>query len=191
MSIVATSARFVLISLAGAWAVSALADPPAHAPAHGWRKKHDPYYVGYSGRNWENDYDIRSGSCNRTAIATVLGGVVGGVIASRVAEPDNRAVATIIGAAAGALIGHKIGHELDEADRGCFGHVLEIGTAGRPVAWTNESSGVHYEMTPGADRDRDGAVCREFSLTASADGEKSSRHGVACEKQAGEWEVVQ
>ena len=21
------------------------ADPPSHAPAHGWHKKHDPYYV--------------------------------------------------------------------------------------------------------------------------------------------------
>jgi len=33
----------------------ALADPPDHAPAHGWRKKHDPAYVGYTGREWERD----------------------------------------------------------------------------------------------------------------------------------------
>ena len=57
----------------------AYADPPPWAPAHGWRKKHDPYYTGYTGRQWDNDYGIISaGQCNRQAIATVLGGVTNG-----------------------------------------------------------------------------------------------------------------
>ena len=34
----------------------ALSQPPPHAPAHGWRKKNDPYYVGYTGRQWERDF---------------------------------------------------------------------------------------------------------------------------------------
>ena len=42
----------------------AYADPPAWAPAHGWRKKHDPYYQGYSGTQWEQDYGIINGQCN-------------------------------------------------------------------------------------------------------------------------------
>src|SRR5690349_14982866 len=58
-----------------AWAGAAFADPPAHAPAHGWRKKHDPYYVGYTGVSWERDYDISSGRCNRQEIATVVGAI--------------------------------------------------------------------------------------------------------------------
>jgi surface antigen len=191
MPIAAKTLRFLVLCAVATLSVPAFADPPAHAPAHGWRKKHDPYYVGYSGKHWENDYGILSGHCNRDAIGAVVGGVVGGVIASRVAEPENRTVATVIGAFAGALIGHRIGRELDEADRGCFGHVLEVGQSGQRVTWTNESTGVRYEMQPGADRQRNGAACREFTLTAVAGREKSSQQGVACQSGTGVWQVVQ
>ena len=69
-----------------AWAGAAFADPPAHAPAHGWRKKHDPGYVGYTGSTWERDYDVATGHCNREEIGAVVGGVAGGVIGSKVAD---------------------------------------------------------------------------------------------------------
>jgi surface antigen len=180
---------FVLSLLIAAWALPAAADPPSHAPAHGWRKKHDPYYVGYSGRQWERDYDISSGRCNRQAIATVIGGVAGGAIASRVAAPENRAVATLIGAVAGAVIGNRVGRELDEADRGCFGHALEIAQVGRRVTWTNETTNVRYELSPGADQQRQGATCRAFTLVTVVGRERSSRSGIACQAEAGFWRV--
>ena len=44
---------FLLVVTIG-WFAEALADPPKHAPAHGWRKKHDPYYVGFSGYRWQH-----------------------------------------------------------------------------------------------------------------------------------------
>jgi surface antigen len=182
--------RLVMLLLGVACAASVVADPPAHAPAHGWRKKHDGYYVGRTGVEWENDYEITAGRCNRDAIGAVVGGVVGGAIANRVGE-ENRAVATIIGAAAGALIGHKIGAELDERDRDCVGHALELGGGGRVVVWTNEATRVRYQLTPGADRTRSGTACREFTLAAFAHGEQSSRQGLACRSQAGEWQIVQ
>ena len=31
-------------------------DPPPWAPAHGWRKKNDPYYTGYTGKKWDKHY---------------------------------------------------------------------------------------------------------------------------------------
>jgi surface antigen len=189
MLISTKTARTVVLALVATWAASALAQPPAHAPAHGWRKKQQNHYVGYSGRQWEQDYGIVSGRCNREAIGTVVGGVVGGVIASRVAD-ENRAVATIIGAAAGALLGNRIGNRLDEKDRSCFGHALEIGPQGRPVMWTNESTGVRYELSPGANRQRDGAACREFTMVAVAGREKSSQRGLACQAGQGVWQVV-
>jgi surface antigen len=182
--------RIVLLSLVAAWSAAAFADPPAHAPAHGWRKKHDRTYVGYSGVRWEQDFEISSGHCNREAIATVVGGVVGGAIAANVAE-ENRTVATIIGIAAGALVGNKIGERLDEADRSCVGHALELGEEGRPVVWTNESTGMHYELSPGANRERNGVPCREFVMVAADGREKSTRTGLACQSQAGAWQIVQ
>jgi surface antigen len=176
--------------LVAAWSISSLADPPAHAPAHGWRKKHDPYYVGYAGTSWERDYEITTGRCNREAIATVIGGVVGGVVGSKVSSPENRTVATIVGVIVGAAIGNKVGKELDEADRGCFGHTLEVGMSGQRVAWANDAMGVRYEMTPGADRSRNGTPCREYTLVTVQGKNKSSQQGVACRSQPGVWQVA-
>lgn len=183
-------AQCFLIVLAAGWVAEALADPPRHAPAHGWRKKHDPYYVvGYTGYRWDRDYGILSGRCNREEVGTVLGGVVGGVIGNKVSDRDDRVVATIIGAAVGALIGNRIGRELDEGDKSCFGHTLEVGTTGQPVEWTNDSTDVRYEMTPG-DRSTDyGDDCREFGLKASGSEGFSYRSGVACRTEDGIWEI--
>ena len=182
-------ATLLMMALA-AWAIPAFAQPPAHAPAHGWRRKHDPNYVGYTGKQWERDYDISSGSCNRQEIATVLGGIAGGAIASRVAKPENRTVATIVGVIAGAVIGNRIGRELDEADRGCFGHALEIAQPGHRITWTNDAAGVRYEMSPGADRPRKGAACREFTLVTVTGRERSSQTGLACQSEPGVWQVA-
>jgi surface antigen len=178
---------------------SVLADPPDHAPAHGWRRQHENGheherehkhdYVGYGGRHWDNDYAVLSGRCDRQAIATVVGGVAGGALAATVAKPENRTIATLIGAAAGALIGNRVGRELDEADRGCFGHALELGQPGRVVVWTNDAIGVRYEMNPGKQLDRRGTLCRAYTLTTISGRERSSRSGVACRTQVGGWQL--
>jgi len=185
------SKTLVLLALTlflGTSLTTAFADPPAHAPAHGWRKKHDPYYTGYTGTQWETDYEISAGHCNREAIATVVGGVVGGAIAHRVSD-EHPVVATIIGAAIGALIGNKIGEKLDEADKGCVGHALELAKPGQVVTWVNASTGVRYEMSPGADRTQNGMACRDFKLTAASAENKSSKSGVACQSNVGTWQV--
>jgi surface antigen len=177
-----------------AWAApvaTLLAQPPAHAPAHGWRRKHDPYYVGYNGQQWERDFDIASGSCNRQEIATVIGGIAGGVIANRVAD-EHKPVATIVGVIAGAVIGNRVGRALDDADRSCFGHALEIGAAGQRVTWTNEASGLRFELSPGADQPRNGQTCREYTLVTNAGRrDRASHTGLACRSAAGVWQVAQ
>ncbi|HEY3326730.1 MAG TPA: glycine zipper 2TM domain-containing protein [Novimethylophilus sp.] len=85
------------------------ADPPSWAPAHGWRKKHDPYYTGYSGKRWYDDYGIIEGTCNRDKIGAVLGGVTGGAIGSTVGKGDGKTVAIIVGTVLGAVVGNQIG----------------------------------------------------------------------------------
>ena len=189
MSRLTVLAPMVLAAVILSWTNSVFADPPAHAKAHGWRKKHDPYYVGYTGRHWERDYQILSGRCNREEVATVLGGIVGGVVGYNVADHEDRAVATIIGAAAGALIGNAIGRRMDAADQACVGHALEVGKTGQNVQWTNEDTGVDYEMKLLGDKKYDGVACREFSLTALSGADRSSRQGVACQNQPGNWEM--
>jgi surface antigen len=184
------TAVFIIVLLVGSWGAEVLADPPAHAPAHGWRKKHDPNYIGYSGTRWERDYDVSSGRCNREEIGAVLGGVAGGVVGSKVASPENRVVGIIIGAAAGALIGSRIGRELDEGDRGCFGHVLEIAAPGNRVVWQNRETGVSYSLVPGEGRQQKTDMCRDFTLEASRGAEKARRTGRACQTSRGVWKIV-
>jgi surface antigen len=188
---ITAKATLLMVSSFVVWAGPAFADPPAHAPAHGWRKKNDPHYVGYTGRQWEQDFDISSGNCNRQEIATVIGGIAGGVIANRVAD-EHRTVATIVGVIAGAVIGNRIGRELDEADRGCFGHALEIAQPGQRVTWMNDATGVRYEMSPGANRPRNGATCREYTLvTSTGRHDRSSHTGVACQSGSGAWQIAE
>jgi surface antigen len=196
MRTTAKLASFVLgLLVVAGLSVPALADPPDHAPAHGWRKKHsrgdddDQGYEGYEGKRWDRDYAVLSGRCDRRAIATAIGGVVGGVVGARVAEPENRTIATIVGAAVGALLGNRIAREFDDADRGCFGHALELGRPGRVVVWTNDTAGVRYELLPGANRQRHGAACREFTMTTFHGRERVSRVGIACRTQVGRWEI--
>jgi surface antigen len=181
---------FLLIAAAAAMllATVASAKPPEHAPAHGWRKKNDPAYVGYTGTAWERDFDIGSGRCNREEIGAVLGGVVGGVIGSRSSE-EHRTVATIIGVAAGALIGARIGRELDEGDKGCVGHALEMGKAGQRITWSNPRTGVAYVLIPDAGKVSKGKSCRGFVMVATLNGKKEERRGNACQSSAGRWEI--
>lgn len=168
----------------------ALADPPDHAKAHGWRKKHDPEYVGYTGRNWERDYGIVGGSCNRKEIGTVIGAVVGGVIGSQVGDGDGRAVAIIIGSVLGAVVGREIGRDLDDGDRACVGHALELAKTGQPVRWLNEQTKVNYVLTPLAAVAGDTKECRRFSIKASRDGKSKTSKGRACRGPDGSWKMA-
>ena len=169
---------------------AALADPPPHAPAHGWRAKHDPYYVGYTGHRWNDDYGIRAGRCDRDRVGTVLGAVVGGAVGSTVGSDDNRLIAILVGATIGAIIGHKIGQDMDRNDRACIGHSLELLDDGRRVQWDGPRSGLHYALTPEGRFDRDGRVCRRFTLVRELVGRQITRRGSACRYGEGEWRMI-
>jgi len=186
-----------------------LADPPPWAPAHGWRKKNDPNYVGYTGKKWDNDYGILDGTCDAAKVGTVLGGAVGGVIGSQVAKDSpNRPVAIVVGTVLGAVIGNKIGKDIDSSDQGCMGHALELSGEQKPVRWTNPQTGVNFVLTPTRNfGDRQNA-CREFTAVAvGGSGEdeshgkgkgkgkakghakKAQYNGTACRKGNGEWVI--
>lgn len=147
-----------------------LADPPLHAPAHGYRDKHDKQgqpgrqrHRGYTGVEWDDDYGVGSGRCNTDSVLTALGAVGGAVLGNRTASPENRTIATIVGAIAGGIVGNRVGEAIDDRDRACLGHGLEIAPVGRAVAWTNQRTLVAYQMRPVLDL-ADG--CRRFEYRA-------------------------
>jgi hypothetical protein len=166
-----------MICLLGASLV--LADPPSHAPAHGWRAKHDPYYAGYSGKQYAQDYGILSGNCNSDAIGAVLGGVGGAVIGSQVVDKNDQAVGMVVGGVLGAVLGYAIGDTIDKNDRACMGHALELGKAGQPVVW--KSDGHRYSFTPKGDAPN---KCRYATLAMD---DRKPREVLACPTKQGEW----
>ena len=170
--------------------VNVYGDPPPWAPAHGWRKKNDPYYTGYSGKRWEKDYGIIEGSCNREAVGAVLGGVVGGAVGSQVGKGSGREVAIVVGTIAGAMIGAQIGRDIDNADRACMGHALELAGDNRRVRWSNSETGTTYLITPVKGYARNGYTCREFDLQTTRGGHSETGKGRACQTGDGTWHIV-
>jgi surface antigen len=186
--------RRALLVLLIALPCIALATPPTWAPAHGWRKKHDPYYAGYSGRTWDSDYGVRTGSCDRSQVGQVLGGAVGGVaggaIGAEVAKGSSqRTVAIVVGTVIGAAIGAEIGRRMDQADRSCVGHALELADAGRSVKWTNPDTRVSYQLTP-LDKGVSEDGCRKFRLIATGGFGLSEGRTTACAGEDGVWNLA-
>ena len=185
----ATHLALVALVSAALIPVPSPAEPPPHAKAHGWRKKNDPNYVGYTGKKWEKDYGIIEGKCNTAAVGAVVGGVVGGAVGSR-AEKENRPVAMVLGTAIGAVIGAKIGQSIDQSDRACMGHSLELAGVKKTIVWTNSATNVTYRLTPTRNFTESSQACREF--TTELEGGKGKKKkdkvtGVACRRGNGDW----
>jgi surface antigen len=167
----------------------ACADPPPWAPAHGWRKQHDPLYLGYSGKKWGNDFGVYAGRCNREALGAALGGMAGAAVGSQIGEGGGRAAAIILGSVLGAVLGAELGRQMDEEDRACFGHTLELGKRGQTVSWRTPY-GVTYAVTPLDEFVRDGRKCRHYETVITRDGRKEKVRGKACAVGEGRWEVI-
>ena len=180
-------ARLLLVLLIALPCI-ALATPPSWAPAHGWRKKNDPAYAGYSGRQWDRDYGVSLGRCDRAEVGAVLGGVAGGAIGAAAADDGQRAVAIVVGTVVGAAIGAEIGRHMDQTDRSCMGHSLELAAPGQTVTWTNRSSGVSYQLTP-TDVVESTAGCRKFRLIATGAFGLTEGRTVACPSANGLWSL--
>lgn len=164
----------------------ALATPPPWAPAHGWRAKNDPAYAGYSGRSWSHDYGVQSGRCNREELGALLGAVAGGAIGAEAGKDGAHAVAIVIGTVIGAAVGADIGRRMDQADRACTGHALELAEPGRSVTWRNPASGITYQLTP-VDRASSSEGCRKFRLIATGPFGLSEGRATACPGDDGVW----
>lgn len=165
-------------------------DPPPWAPAHGWRKKNDPYYTGYTGKRWDKHYGVIDGRCNREAVGAVIGAAAGGVIGSRVAKGEDRPIAILVGTVAGAVIGAKIGRDIDQTDRACIGHALELAGDKKRVRWSSADKKATYLLTPVRGFDHKGVNCREFDLRVTSGGREETRRTKACPSGNGTWRVL-
>ena len=131
-------------------------------------------HVGQNGAIWPDDYGVRAGSCNRAAISAALEMAGDG--------SDARPVAIVLGSTKAALINASVRRDLDEVDRACIGHTLELGENGRTVRWRSDD--VNYTLTPGK---ASGRLCRSFALRGEAAGRSVISKGAACRRDDGAW----
>lgn len=194
-----TASSFLLGLLAAAIATPVFADPPSHAPAHGWRKKHDPDYQGYSGKKLDRDYGVLQGRCDAKSLSETLGKSVGGSVGGKVGDKvggggEVRDIAIIAGEILGQAISNKVLKDInvkdvDGTDRACLAQALELGRDGQKVAWTNPVSNARYLLTPQRVYQRDGRQCRDFKLAVDAGGRGETTTRTACITSVGSWEM--
>ncbi len=109
---------------------SAMAAPPAHAPAHGYYQKSGGYYNGarYQQIDDRRGRPLRRGEriwrgrdgryhCKRDDGTTglIIGGAVGALLGREIDSRGDRTLGTVLGAAGGALLGR----EIDRSDARC------------------------------------------------------------------------
>lgn len=176
-----------VVLLTGTLPTLAMAKPPPWAPAHGWRRQHDPHYAGYRGQKWPDDYGVLGGWCDRAKVGAVLGGAVGGAIGSTVGKGDERLIAIVVGTVIGSVVGHELGRAIDRRDLACVGHSLELANTGRTVRWSDPESGYGYALTPTKSFERDGQPCRDFRFVVERGGRARTSSGTACRGADGAW----
>lgn len=127
----------------------------APVPAHGQgadpsRAANAGSLVGFSGQRWSTDYGIGRGRCERDRIVVSGGDARRDLVAEHDEHLRNRTVG-IIGARSPALLlstrAPRVAGTLDARDRACISHVLELGSVGRDVSWTNPAAKLGYVAT--------------------------------------------
>lgn len=130
----------------------------------------------------------------REGIGTVAGAVAGGVIGNQIGSGRGQVIATALGAVAGGLIGMEVGRSLDERDRQLAMQAeyraLEMGQAGRPIEWRNESTGRYGEVVVGPGYQVNALDCRDYTHSVYIDGQPRVARGTACREADGTWRIV-
>jgi hypothetical protein len=161
-------------------------------------------YTGYGGTRWSTDYGIGAGRCDRDAMV-VAQSAGGQTLVQRHEENLRNRSVGVIGATQGSglLLSTRLGGRLDERDRRCLGHVLELGSAGQQVGWTNGTTRQAYAVAvteyappgsiPSASRPGAKERCRVLLLTTTGIGGGGARPStetlVACQANPGVWSI--
>lgn len=117
--------KIVLTAVAAAmFAAPAMARPPQHAPAHGWRAQQ--YQQQYQQPRYYNDANrayyggqsaYANGACRKDSNTggTILGALAGGVAGNVIAQRGDKTLGTALGAVGGGILGR----ELDKRKYSC------------------------------------------------------------------------
>jgi surface antigen len=180
------------------WTAPVAADPPAWAPAHGYRAKHKQKYkhdYARYDRRYDRQYaaipsDIGIGRCNRELLGGLLGAAGGGLAGAQIGDGRGQLAAVAAGTVLGYLLGSNIGRSMDQVDAACVARALEHADDGQDIVWDNPTQAARYEVTPTRTYQRgDGRYCREYTSSAIVNGREQTVYGTACRQPDGSWEL--
>ncbi|MDM8547199.1 RT0821/Lpp0805 family surface protein [Candidatus Venteria ishoeyi] len=128
---------------------------------------------------------------DKRMIGAGLGGAAGGAACAGVGRGSGNTAAIIACSMLGALIGGAIGQTMDDMDRMKMQQAVMHTPTHQTDSWYNPNTKTQYAVTPIADPvyRQSGAVCREYSTTATIDGRKETIYGNACKQADGTWQV--
>lgn len=148
-------------------------------------------------------YGADNGSCDRTALQSVLstskgniigslgGAAIGGLLGNQFGGGSGKGLLTAVGVVGGALAGGYVGRQMDPADHACVGRTLENTPTGQTVAWHDPKKDTSYWVTPtGNFQGANGEACRNFTTQAVIDGKTQQVNGTACRQPDGSWRTV-
>ncbi len=176
-TVLAVTAALVL----GGQPTAGFADPPAWAPAHGYRAQFP---------------DIDGGYCDRGLLSSQLvgiaaGGALGGLLGSKIGKGSGQLAATAAGVLLGAFIGNEVASSMDSLDQACVSRSLEGASDNQTVTWRNPDTNADYRVTPVKSYDdTSGRYCREYITEATIGGKVEQVYGTACYQPDGSWELV-
>jgi len=149
-------------------------------------------------------YGADRGSCDRTALQSILspskgniigslgGAALGGIVGNQFGSGSGKGLLTAVGVVGGALAGGYVGRQMDPADHACVGRTLEHTPTGQTVAWHNPQNGAQYQVTPtGNFQNSGGEPCRNFTTQAVIDGQNQQVAGTACRQPDGSWKTIE
>jgi len=148
-------------------------------------------------------YGADNGSCDRTALQSILspskgniigslgGAALGGIVGNQFGGGGGKGLLTAVGVVGGALAGGYVGRQMDPADHACVGRTLESTPTGQTVAWHDPKKDSRYWVTPtGNFRGSNGEACRSFTTQAVIDGQTQQVAGTACRQADGSWRTI-
>jgi len=158
---------------------------------------------GSASAQLNGSYGADNGSCDRTALQSVLstskgniigslgGAAIGGLLGNQFGGGSGKGLLTAVGVVGGALAGGYVGRQMDPADHACVGRTLENTPTGQTVAWHDPQKDSSYWVTPTDNfRGANGEACRNFTTQAVIDGQTQQVAGTACRQPDGSWRTV-
>lgn len=161
-------------------------------PRHAYRDN-GPYPHSTSQRDELRTVDqpiFVNGECTPKKVTGVeAGAALGSALGAKMGSGN--ALATVAGTIAGAMLGSKADASLTtSADEDCFRQVLERAPDQEQVAWDNDSSSTHYELTPVRSYRRPGQTCRELVTAIERNGAVREVYQTACRHSDGRWQLM-